>query len=184
MSLGRVFDKEKTRKILDVMPDEMIVWKVVTDPKRSFIAGCYNGVLLSSLAMRDVWNSAFLMGRYMRGNVKKVPGDEIYYSYDAGINTNIGGTGFHAFVNRTGGEQLIEQYSHRACSHTMYLAWIVASVLVRKVDIVAMGREYEGGLCIRSSKITMPTYPNTDITKELGQIETPDVERVEELAGV
>jgi len=29
--LETVFDEEKTQSIIDVMPDEMIVWKVVTD---------------------------------------------------------------------------------------------------------------------------------------------------------
>lgn len=171
MSLERVFDKAKTQKILDVMPDEMIVWKVVVSPEYE----------PDGYALEPVWHSAFARG--VRGQGRLTAFAKQGLSLATKEPMPCGGSvrwGFHSFVKAISATWLEHAYwNNRAIPH-----WHTVTALVKKEWITTLGVEGQNNIVIVSSKIHMPTYPNTDITKELGQIETPDVERVEALAEI
>lgn len=162
MNLEQVFDKAKTQSILDVMPGEMIVWKGVTTPSHA----------RERCGLKEaVWYSAFGQG----------PTEEskVFVPYSAGVVTSEP-PGFHSFVRKVS----IDLMRYRFFGKEIAAKWQCVSALVRKDWITTLGVEGQNNIVIVSSKIVMPSYPNTDITKELGQVEAPDVERVEALAGV
>lgn len=166
MSLERVFDKEKTRKILDVMPDEMIVWKTVCSIQNTW---------------HVFWRAT--IGKYRSCEMPYRPGVNIAKPVEIAISWRplkiCYMAGFHSWAIRATAEANLAGTRY----YTEYERGLV-SALVKKEWITTLGVEGQNNIVIVSSKIHMPTYPNTDITRELGQIETPDVERVEELAGV
>ena len=130
--LSTVFSKEKTQSIIDVMPDEMIVWKAAKGKGDMF--------------WPPLWNQN---------------------QYNAGMNhatiDRHGEGGFHSLCTKDAVEDYI--YLRGSC-----FGGFIVSLLVKKEWIIGIGHtNVEGLLCIVTSRIIMPTYPNTDITKELSQ---------------
>lgn len=167
MSLERVFDKDKTQKILDVMPDEMIVWKVVVNPEFKF----------SDVGpMTKQWHAAF--------NKNNKP-----WPFTAHRNTAKMGSilvdgqryecGFHSFVKQSSLDWMSFEWGF---GREIKKIWSPVTALVKKEWITSLGVEGQNNIVIVSSKIIMPTYPNTDITKELGKVTEPEVELIESIA--
>lgn len=162
--LSTVFSKEKTRSIIDVMPDEMIVWKVVLDGTRRKEAFPKSNCIVGK------WNSYFTHGPLwlysVYDEIKAVDMDE-----DGRRNM-----GFRSFCKRISAEKLMDCDSYR--DHA-----VVVAAMVSKKHITAMGDDGIDGirydLTIVTSRIIMPTYPNTDITKELS--EAPLIEECREV---
>lgn len=156
--LSTVFSEAKTRSIIDVMPDEMIVWKVVSV---GFIDKANKPHL-------DIYTSIHLHVNYLSGENKASNGiarDNHGMEYQAG---------FHSWVKKDQTAKYMSyltQHSNQIIyRHSHGLDESIISCQIQKKDIVAIGREHsEFGIGIVTSHIIMPTYPNADITKELSE---------------
>ena len=144
--LSQIFNKEKTQSIIKVMPDTMIVWKIVTDWR-------YLKLNLYPRGMeKDHWHPAFSFKT----------GDRInWYPFKSGHNEN-NIWGFHCFVKK--GE--VQQYKKYFKNKYQIGYWNMLSATIEKKDIIKIGLDRGRSLTILTSQIVMPSYPNTDITKE------------------
>ncbi len=145
--LSQIFNKEKTQSIIDVMPDIMIVWKVVTDWRYLNIRKD-----AKSRGMKnDQWHPAFTFG-----------GDRTFwYPFKSGCNEN-NIWGFHCFVKKGEVQQYKKYFKHQ--NHIGH--WNMISAKIEKKDIMKIGLDKGSSLTILASRIIMPAYPNTDIAKE------------------
>lgn len=134
--LTQVFDKEKTQSIIDVMPDEMVVWKVVTGPD-------------CPTAMGDGWHSYYYHADTLTPYIKGV----------------IANYGYHSYISENAANKFLDTVYKLG----EYYTEAIVSAKILKKDIKNMGYEDNGTICVVTSRIIMPTYPNTDITKELNQ---------------
>ncbi len=152
--LSTVFSEEKTRSIIEVMPDEMIVWKVVTDPTFYRAEDLYNPT---------VWLSAFNKNH---GRHRRFVGFPICTPLTS--EAAIEGHGYHSFIKKNTAINYRRTRGHLT----------LISANIKKCDILKIGND-GGGLCVTTHFITVPTYPNTDITQELS--EAPLIEECEEV---
>jgi len=138
--LSQVFSKEKTQKIIDVMPPELIVWKAV---------GCIDECFVASIfcdASTDYYKS---------GLCNNIPGKWSYSGYPIG---------YHSFIKKGQADIYRDGWFPLKVRGTVR----VVSARISKIDIYAIGYDQNDcGLTIVTTQIFMPTYPNTDITKEL-----------------
>jgi len=151
--LSTVFSKEKTQSIIDVMPDEMIVWKVVTDGEKK---NEMNGYYPYTSYERHAWNSAWAHG----DSGLAVYNGKVATDMSEGVDVDVF-VGYHSFVKRESAGKYMASGRPGYC-------WAIVSAKVLRSDITAMGSE-DCGLAVVTSRIIMPTYPNTDITKELSE---------------
>lgn len=147
MSLTNVFSDEKRDRIIAVMSDEMIVWKCVEGPFGTH-------PLTNNPRIEDKWHpwawpNYFCAGLNVIKDHYRIPIDRAKY-----------GTGFHSFIKKARAQELADvytkEYDHR-----------VISALIHKSDITTIGDEGHGNLVVVTSKIVLPTYPNTDILTEI-----------------
>jgi len=145
--LETVFDEEKTQSIIDVMPDEMIVWKVVTDWR--YAAGTC--ISKDYGFAEGVWHTAFMQ------NFK-------WGVYRPGFNIDSIDIGYHSLVSQ---KDLDCYRVSWVAERKRTKAWVSISAKINKEWIKRIGYDKNSSLTIVASKIIMPTYPNTDITKEI-----------------
>ncbi len=146
--LKQIFNQEKTQSIINVMPDSMIVWKVVTDANYLNVFNNANGM------KKERWHPAFSFS----------PKKHIWYPFKSGHNEN-NIWGFHCFVKKDESQQYKEHFKEK----TQIGFWNMVSAKIEKKDIMKIGVDRGNSLTILISRIIMPTYPNTDITKELSE---------------
>ena len=84
--LSRIFNNEKTQSIIDVMPDTMIVWKVVTDCR--YFDGFNQGLTIRGM-IKKRWHPAF---SFIEENLT-------WFPFEGGYNEN-NVWGFHCFVKK------------------------------------------------------------------------------------
>ncbi len=147
--LKKIFNKEKTQSIISVMPDSMIVWKVVTDWSYLKIAGNRTPGM-----EKNRWHPAFAFG----GKTL------VWHPFKSGHNEN-NVWGFHCFVKKDENQRYKEHFKGKI--HISF--WNMVSAKIEKKDIMKIGLDRGDALTILTSRIIMPTYPNTDITKELAE---------------
>lgn len=149
--LSQIFDKKKTQSIIDIMPDDMIVWKVVTDCK--FFEGSTGGAARIGM-IKNRWHPAFT---FIQGNLT-------WFPFEGGYNEN-NVWGFHCFVKKNEVQQYKDYFKLK--SHVGH--WNMVSAKIEKKYIMKIGIDKGSSLTILTSRIIMPTYPNTDITKEIAE---------------
>ena len=145
--LSQIFNKKKTQSIVDVMPDTMIVWKIVTDWRYSKVHSKATGM------EKDHWHPAFTFG---------AKDCLLWYPFESAYNEN-NIWGFHCFVKKDESQQYKKHFKNsNQLGH-----WNMISAIIEKKDIMKIGLDRGSSLTILTSRILMPTYPNTDITKEV-----------------
>lgn len=147
--LSQIFDKKKTQSIIDIMPDSMIVWKVVTDSR--IFDGLDQAITRKGM-IKKRWHPAFT---FVKDNLT-------WFPFEGGYNEN-NVWGYHCFIKKNEVQQYKEHFNDR--SHIGY--WNMVSAKIEKKDIMKVGIDRGKSLTILTSRIIMPTYPNTDITKEI-----------------
>jgi hypothetical protein len=149
--LSQIFDKEKTQSIIDVMPDSMIVWKVVTNWRYLKV----REIAIAEGMKKECWHPAFTFGKI---------GNGFWYPFKGGYNEN-NVWGFHCFVKK----DEIQQYKKHFGKIIHIGYWDMVSAKIDKKDIMKIGLDRGLSLTILTSRIIMPTCPNTDITKEFAE---------------
>lgn len=151
--LSRIFNDEKTQSIIDVMPDSMIVWKVVTDCCYLNTHNDINNASRRGMKKKH-WHPAFtFMGKNLT-----------WFPFRSGYNEN-NVWGFHCFVKKNEVQQYKNHFNDTP--HTGY--WDMVSAKIEKKDIMKIGLDRGSSLTILTSRIIMPTYSNTDITREIAK---------------
>ena len=149
--LSQIFDDEKTQSIINVMPDSMIVWKVVTDCR---IFDSFGHNMTKKGKMKKRWHPAFTF----------VKDNSTWFPFEGGYNEN-NVWGFHCFVKKNE----VQQYKKHFSEIGQIGYWNMVSAKIEKKDIMKIGLDKGKSLTILTSRIIMPTYPNTDITKEIAE---------------
>lgn len=155
--LNKMFTKEKTQSIIDVIPDKMVVWKICINP-----LGIRDAMAGTSTTFQKKWFSLY-------GNE-----DGPNYVFSDQENVIVNGPGFHSFVKEGACKYLLE---NTLWDWTMKW-WVNLSAKIHKKDIIGIGNEVgmfglDAGLCIVTSRIWMPSYPNKCFTGELQQSSKP-----------
>jgi len=148
--LSQIFDKKKTQSIIDIMPDSMVVWKIVTD--WGFLK--VNASARKRGMTENHWHPAFSFAEKR----------SIWFPFKSGYNEN-NIWGFHCFVTKNETQQYKKYFKGR--DQIGY--WNMVSAKIEKKDIIKIGLDKGSSLTILTSCIIMPTYPNTDITKEIAE---------------
>jgi len=153
--LTHIFDQERTQSIINVMPDNMIVWKVVTHWRYStiFLEANKQGM------ENNLWHPAFT---FSTGNNKNK--QKNWYPFKSGCNEN-NIWGFHCFIKKINAQQYKEYFKNK----TQIGHWNMLSAKINKKDIMKIGLDRGLSLTILTSRIIMPTYPNLEITKEIAE---------------
>lgn len=143
MSLHTVFSEEKTQKIIAVMPDELVVWKIVTDG--------------GEFGHTPQWFSQFNHGFNERAGLCRFHSG-VFVAQQRPIVTKDRATvymsGLHAWVKKGG-----ITWSALTCEEEI-------SCLIKKDWITFIGLAHEL-LAVVCSHMTFPAYPNIDILKEI-----------------
>jgi hypothetical protein len=151
MTLRAVFNKEKTKSIKEIMPNEIIVYKVAIlfegkDPLRKMILPKYfSPVLYSQYENGEQCNFCDLTP--LTVPIADEPEKKsMYYP------------GFHSFVNKIAANKLLEDLFPTLPAHA-----VILTCGVLKKWIIAIGFEGERDLVIVSNRIAIPSYPYMDI---------------------
>jgi hypothetical protein len=149
MTLGAIFNKEKTKSIKEVMPNEIIVYKAAImfegkDPLRKIILPKYFSPVLYSQYESGEQCSLCDLAPLTVPVADEPEKHSMYYP------------GFHSFANKKAADKLLEYLNSPAHG-------VILTCGVLKKWIIAIGFEGERDLVIVSNKIVTPSCPYTDI---------------------
>jgi hypothetical protein len=161
MSLRAVFDKEKTQSIKEVMPDELLVYKVATlidkeDPILRTVSPKYVSPVCSVEYSAGEQSNRWDLGLFTVPLVYRPKEHVSYYP------------GFHSFAQREVATQYLQQILHYSgqLNHYFVKSAVILTCGVLKDWITAIGIEDERAMVIVSNRIMFPAYPHTDIRND------------------
>ena len=152
MSLRAIFDKEKTQSIKEVMPEELIVYKVA-------LIVCEEGGAFSQRKyIAPYARTEYMWGEQFMQSDRSLLSAPVVDSLAEHLNYY---PGFHSLIKKSAAEKYME-----SLSTAKNRSAVVLTCGVKKEWITAIGLERGRNLVVVSSRIVIPSYPHRDFVHD------------------